>query len=92
METIKILHAVVIASFVLSLICVPLALFWRGWVGVIGVIFFIVFISTASMRDKEISKHLDDLGCEYIGSGKKAQPHISPTKYYKCPDGIIRKK
>ncbi len=89
MEYINILSIVVAVSFFLCLACIPLGLLRDSRILFVAVLLFIIFIVSAGIRSRLVFNNIEELGCVYIGSGKKGVPHSSPTKYYKCPNGVI---
>jgi hypothetical protein len=89
MENISTYSTLGILGFLGVLVCIALGMWRKGFLVLVPVCFF-VFAVSATMRDRIIAENLDTLGCTYIGSGEKQQPHVSPKRFYKCPDGIIR--
>ena len=92
MENIDFWRATVVIAFFSCIICVPLVFLGKPFMGSVGIFCFILFLIAVTIRDKAISNNLEDLRCTYIGSGKKTLPHIPPTQYFNCPDGVIRSK
>ena len=89
MEMLIFLKYLTVLSFLFTIISVVL-MNWRTWFGIVAIVCFLTFITSLVVRGNTASQHLEEIGCEYIGSGKKGMPHTPPKKYYTCPDGIIR--
>jgi len=90
MEQTALWNLLVVVFFIGSLLSIALSVLYKEIFLLVAIASFLVFLLSAAKRDNLVSENLEALGCEYIGDGKKGQPHMPATRFYMCSDGVIR--